>query len=432
MSFLRAYTAVDAGDPGATAAARQALLRQWMQHKPHALYAELRHEHPIFATPQFVLVTRHADVREVLLRDDVFSTAPHAERLQPLIHNFMLGDDGSWHERDAALLQLVLRRADLDEIASIAEQSAGVAVATRGGGKGSMGGRTRARPGDRMDGVTGLARPLVSDFLGRYFGVFGPETEILLRWTRALTRAIFCNDSNDPALLDAAREAKAELGGYLDVMLASRRTLLAVGRSAGTDAVGRLLALQLAETGRPDDRRLRDLLIGMLVVASEPMIAAVAHVVHEILSRPEIQTQALESLAPEQTATLAAIVDEALRFAPPLWTPMRLCTTAFTLARGTANETVLRPGTRVLASGFSAGFDLAEVDEPDEFRPGRRTHQSLGFGVGLHACLGRHVAPVLARAAVAALLRNGRVQSLADRVGYEGPFADSLPLEFLG
>jgi cytochrome P450 len=295
-----------------------------------------------------------------------------------------------------------------------------------------MGGRTRARPGDRMDGVTGLARPLVSDFLGRYFGVFGPESEILLRWARALTRAIFCNDSNDPAILDAAREAKAELGGYLDVMLASRRTLLAVGKSAGPDAVGRLLALQHAETGRPDDRRLRDILIGVVVVSSEPMIAAIAHAVQEILSRPEIQTQALESLAADQTPVLAAIVDEALRFSPPLWTPMRLCTRAFTLARGTANETILRPGTRVLASVFSADFDPAEVEAPEEFRPGRRSHQSLGFGIGLHACLGRHVAPVLVRAAVAALLRNGRVQTLADRVGFEGPFPASLPLEFLG
>lgn len=433
MSFLRAYTAVDAGDPEATASARVALLRQWMLHKPHALFAELRQEQPIFATPGFVLLTRHAEVREALLRDDVFSAAPYADRLQPLVSSFLLGsDDTATHERDAAMLRLVIRRHDLEDIAGAAEQAANIAVATRGGGMGSVGGRTRARAGDRMDGVGGLARPLVADFLARYLGVAGPEPEVLLRWARKLARAIFCNDGNTTEVLDEAREAGAELGGYIDVLLASRRTQIVVGNPAGEDAVGRLLALQGAQGGRPDDRRLRELLVGVIVSTTEPTIAAIAHVLHEIMQRADVQTRAIAAVAGDEPQVLAAIVDEALRFAPPLWTPARLCTRPFTLARGTANETVLRPGTRVLASTFSAGFDPAEVEAPDEFRAGRRTHQSLGFGVGLHACLGRHIAPVLVRAAVTALLRNGGVRPLADRVGLEGPFPSSLPLEFTG
>ena len=132
----------------------------------------------------------------------------------------MLGnDDGASYERDAAVLRLTVRRGDLPDIAAAAEQAAGVAIAG-------------AREGGRIDVVTGLARPLVADFVGRYLGVPGPTPEVLLRWAHELARAAFCNDEDDPDVVDTAREAAAELGGYIDVMFASRRTQIARSSSA--------------------------------------------------------------------------------------------------------------------------------------------------------------------------------------------------------
>ncbi len=420
MSFLREYTAIDAGDPAATSAARVALTRQWMRDRPQALFAELRQEQPIFATPAFVLVTRHAEVHQVLTRDDVFSVQPYAARIRPLLGGFLLGnDDGVAYERDAAVLRLTVRRGDLPDIAAAAEQAAGIAIAG-------------AREGDRIDAITGVARPLVADFIGRYLGVPGPTPEVLLRWARELARAAFCNDEDDPDVVDKAREAAAELGGYIDVMFASRRTQIAVGNPAGQDAVGRMLALQSAESARLDDRRLRDMLVGVIASACAPTIAAIVHVIDELARRPGIQARAIAALAADDdTDGLTAIVDEALRFAPPLWTPIRECIVPFTMARGTANETVLRPGTRVLASTYSAGFDPAEVPDPEHFRPGRPGLRTLGFGGGVHFCLGRHIAPVLVRAAVAALLRVGPVRPTPAGIVRDGPFPVGLPLEFV-
>lgn len=422
MSFLRAYSSVDAGDPRATAAARVALTRTWMLRRPHALFAELRQDQPIFPTPEFVLLTRHAEVREVLQRDDVFIATPQVERLQPLLGGVFGGADGPTREREAAALRLAIRRADLDEIAAVAERVATAAIASE-------------RDGARLDAISGLLRPVLVDFAAGYLGVAGPEPEILLQWSRTLARAAFCDDDDDPTLLDAARDAAAELGGYIDVRVALRRTQIAVGGSVGADALGRLLALQAAECARLDDHRVRDILVGVLTCAVEPTIAAAAHALHELARRPEVQARAARALAAGEADALAAIVDEALRFAPPLWTPARVCTHAFTLAKGTVHEIVLRPGTRVLASTFSADFDPAVHDEPELFRPGRPAYQSLHFGAGLHACVGQHVAPVLVRAAVTALLRVGAVRPVdaaADGPRLDdGPFPTALPLEFV-
>lgn len=420
MSFLRAYSSVDAGDPRATAAARVALTRAWMASRPHALFAELRQDHPIFPTPAFVLLTRHAEVREVLLRDDVFVATPQVERLQPLLGGVLGGADGPTHEREAAALRLAIRRADLDAIAASAERAAGVALAA-------------GRRGSRVDAIAGLLRPIVADFVASYLGVAGPEPEILLQWARTLARAAFCDDGDDPQFFDAAQEAAAELGGYIDVRVALRRTQIAVGGPAGDDALGRLLALQSAEHARLEDRRVRDMLVGVITCAVEPTIAAAAHAIHELARRPVVQARAAQALADGDAAALAAIVAEALRFAPPPWTPARVCTQAFTLARGSVHEIVLRPGTRVLASTFSADFDPAAQDDPELFRPGRPTYQPLHFGGGLHACVGRHVAPVLLRAAVTALLRVGPVRPADEAADgprlADGPFPTALPLE---
>lgn len=418
MSFLHAHSGIDAGDPEATAAARVALTRQWLQSRPRELLAELREARPIFRTAGFVLLTRHADVREVLTRDDVFAASPYAAPLQPLCGAFLLGsDDPAAHERDAALLRLAVRRADLPAIAEAAEQAAGVAVAT-------------ARAGDRIDVVAGLARPIVADFIARYLGVTGPEPEILLAWARSLARAVFTNDDDDPAIVDAAREAAAELGGYIDVTLLARRSQIAVGGSAGDDAVARLLALQAVEGARGESLRLRELLLGVIASAAEPCVAAITHALALLARRPEVQAQAAAALAAGDHATLAAIVDEALRFAPPLWTPTRVCTRRFVLAQGTAHETALQPGERVLASTYAAGFDPAVVAEPELFRPGR-DHLALGFGAGRHACLGQHIAPALTRAAFTALLRVGPLRPADEPDGHPGPYPAALPLEFL-
>lgn len=60
----------------------------------------------------------------------------------------------------------------------------------------------------------------------------------------------------------------------------------------------------------------------------------------------------------------------------------------------------------------------------------RAPPQAPVFGHGPHACGGRHIALVLLRAALTALLRAGPVRAPAE-IGHVGPFPDLLPLERL-
>jgi cytochrome P450 len=271
---------------------------------------------------------------------------------------------------------------------------------------------------------------VLARFVGGYLGVPGPDEHTVVRWARRLGHAVFCDPDRDPAVADAALGVIAEFGGYIGVLIAARRAQMSIGGPPGHDALGRLLALQTAANARLDDRRVRELLLGVIACAVEPTVAAGARAILEIARRPDVQALARQAVGTGDHALLAAIVDEALRFAAPLSTPLRVCTRPYTLARGTVHETVLRPYTRVLASTFAAGFDPEVVEAPEQFRPGRPAYCAPKFGAGLHACVGRHIVPALLRAAVTELLRGGPVRAVAD-IGHTGPFPDALPLEFL-
>lgn len=417
LSFVRTYTAVDASDPRATAAARVGLVRQWMAARPRELFAELRQDQPIFLTPGFVLLSRHAEVAEVLACDEVFSNQAYDERLQPLISGFMLGaEDGPAYERESALLRLALRRSDMPAIAAMAGEAASIAVAT-------------ARPSGHIEVVHGLLRPILARFVGEYIGVPGPGERAMLAWARLLAHAILCDPDGDPRIQDDALEASSEFRGYVDVLVHSRRSRLAVGGPPGDDALGRLLALQAGGV-KIDDRKIRDLLIGVITAAVEPTIAVGTRAIREVVRRPEVLAMARQAALTEDHAIVTAIVTEALRFAPPLWTPIRVCTAPYTLARGTPHETVVRPYTRILASTYSAGFDTARTPDADKFVVRRPPPQAPVFGLGPHTCAGRHIALVLLRAALTALLRGGAVR-VSGEIGHVGPFPDLLPLEFL-
>ncbi|MFJ4713451.1 cytochrome P450 [Streptomyces sp. NPDC088785] len=88
-----------------------------------------------------------------------------------------------------------------------------------------------------------------------------------------------------------------------------------------------------------------------------------------------------------QESTDQRFVDEALRWASPVNHVLRRTTKDTTLA-GTA----VPAGSLVTAWIASANRDESVFTDPFAFRPDRTPNQHLAFGVGVHRCIGQHVA----------------------------------------
>lgn len=375
-SHLERYAAAMARDPMSAFA----LLREWMRTDWRAFFAELREHRPIFVTPAFTVVTRFADVTEVLSREEVFSVRAFGPRLDAALGGpFMLGRDATamnWHEK--GLMQAVLGPRDVAEVRALAGRVADEALdaASRRG---------------RVEAVGELFRHVALRVCGDYFGFPGPTPETLSRWTRAVVTDGFANFHGDPAIRAESVRAGEEMMGYLRRLLADRRAAVEAGEAPG-DVFGRLIRTTLpAEVGLGDERLLINM-AGLPLGFVESGPGAMTEAVEQLMLRPRIHGEAARAAADPDPTRFDRYVWEALRFSPFFKLLPRLCERDHVLAAGTPRQTLVAAGTFVLAAPASAMFDADVVEEPAEFRLDRPSHHQLFFGLGHHACLGAHPA----------------------------------------
>jgi 4-methoxybenzoate monooxygenase (O-demethylating) len=100
--------------------------------------------------------------------------------------------------------------------------------------------------------------------------------------------------------------------------------------------------------------------------------------------------------------------DEAVRWESPVQTFFRTATTDVQIG-----GTVVPEGHKVLMFLAAANRDPRRWTDPDRFDLGRDPSGHVGFGMGLHQCVGQHVARLEAEAVLTALARRVRSIELA-------------------
>ncbi|WP_246452149.1 cytochrome P450 [Nonomuraea dietziae] len=202
MGHLEKYDETLARDPMAAFG----LVREWMRTEWRELFAELRERRPVFATPVLTVVTRFADVTEVLSREEVFTVRAFGPRLDAALGGpFMLGRDATaMNWRDKGIMQFVLDPGDVAGVRELAGRLADEALdaaAARG----------------EIEVVHELFRPVALGVCAQYFGLPGPDPQTLSRWTRTIITDCFANYLGDPAV-----QGRLGRGGRGDDRLSAR------------------------------------------------------------------------------------------------------------------------------------------------------------------------------------------------------------------
>ncbi|WP_053179855.1 cytochrome P450 [Pseudomonas kilonensis] len=420
-SFLVEYKALESlfKSPMELAAAQANLVRDWLATKTKAMFDELRRSEPIFKSPKAIIVTRQPDVHEILSRDAEFTEAIYTPRMHRVHADFSLGmPDSPEYEREVSTLRLAAGRGDLVSIQQFVKSEAEKLVATAGHGS--------------LDLVRDLARVVPARFAAWYLGVSGPDECTLQHWMRALFWDLFRNLSNDLKTVQAADAAATALKTHLSSAIAERKAAIANDKATPDDVMTRLLRLQSASPLALDDDGIRRNLTGLAVGAVETTSECVANVLDVLLDRPDMLAAA-QLAANRDDTTLDGFVFEALRFKPQHPFLYRVCASACTIARGTPREAHIPAGSFIVAAVWSAMFDEAVVHNPESFRPGRPSGDYLLFGGGRHTCFGAHINRVQISAICRSVLRRKGLRRKAGQEGqmkYDGPFPDSLLLEF--
>jgi cytochrome P450 len=304
-------------------------------------------------------------------------------------------------------MRLVARRDDLPQLRTFLRDRAATLLSGAAG---------------NVELVGTLTRRLPAELMGIYLGVPGPDIGTLQLWARELFREIFTNLANDPAITGRALELAEQMRRYVDELIQERRS-----KPDGNTVLDRLLSLQLA--GRPclDDLTIRHNLSGLVAGAIDTTSKAVVHIVDTLLDRADVLAEARAAALSDDIDVLAAYCFEALRLKPQNSMLVRICECDAIIAAATPRETEITAGKMVFVATSSAMLDSDVLRCPEEFALDRPDYTALHFGVGLHACFGRHINYVQIVEQVRAILRLPdlrRAEGEVSRIRYDGPFPD--------
>lgn len=245
-----------------------------------------------------------------------------------------------------------------------------------------------------VDLVPALAEPLPVEVIAELLGVPAADRALLRPWSNAIV-ALY-EPAHDAETADAAIGAADAFLGYLRALVAERR------RSPGEDLLSGLVAA--SEDG---DRLTEDEVVVtailLLNAGHEASVNVAANGVVALLAHPE---QLARLRADPGLVTRA--VEEVIRFDTPLSLFDRVAFEAVVVA---GQE--VAPGERVGLLLGAANRDPAAFAEPDALDVGRDPNHHVGFGAGIHFCLGAPLARLELRIALDRLLTRFPALALA-------------------
>ncbi|MGH0029692.1 MAG: cytochrome P450 [Myxococcota bacterium] len=386
---------------------------------PYPTYARLRDEAPVHYAEKTGTwcVSRHADVARVLRDAETFSSAAAFEILMKDRARVGLGEafEIARYLYRARLNPLRMRRRPPSSIITSdpPQHDAMRAIVNRGFTprqvrrleprmREIVAGCMRKLHGGRpFDVVRDLAVPLPVSIIADLLGVGEERHADFKRWSDDIIAG--SSGSQRTGTLGPFLRSMGELVAYMREVADERR------RRPADDVISTLVDPAHGET--LDAATLGQFVVVLLVAGNETTTNLIGNGVKALLDHPE----QLERVRAEPDR-LPNMVEEMLRFDTPVQYVFRR-TTRETEIAGTA----ITADASVCVLLASANRDERRFADPDRFDVTRDTRGHLGFGLGIHFCLGASLARLEARTAFEALLpeltrmqRGGTASSFVD------------------
>jgi cytochrome P450 len=348
-----------------------------------AALATLRREDPVHWDPanQWWLVTRHADVREISRRPELFSSEPRGPWHVFEYHFSMQAMDGERHIRHRNVVSRAFTPRLAAMLAERAERYADEAIDALAGRRGG-------------EFVSELAVPVPLRIIADMLGVADGDLDQFRKWSDAMIVAGGGHAEKD-ALLET-HHLMADFLAYLTDAVERRRA------HPTDDVLSRII--QAGEAGVLDDAQrlhrlegdeVRDFALFLLVAGNETTRNGISQGMLALFEHPEERSRLASDDGLWETAP-----DEILRWTSPVRAMRRVA-----LRDTTLRDRKILEGQSVVMVYASANRDEAVFEEPHRFRLDRSPNEHLAFGFGPHYCLGANLARMEIRAVLRRVLQ---------------------------
>jgi cytochrome P450 len=333
---------------------------------PYPLYRQLRTSEPV-QWNEFVQIwtlTRYADVTAVLRDNRLSADRTRSDRFQRPpgreIYQSMLTLDPPDHTRLRTLVNKAFTPASVERLrprVQVLVDEILSAAAERG----------------RMEVISELAYPLPVTVIAEMLGIPPEDHQVFKDWSATLAANLDPIRSGE--LREDAFEARDALAEYLSEVVERRR------RRPGDDLISGLLSAE----ERGDVLTHRELLTMcnlLLIAGHETTVNLIGNGLRALLANPD-QFQRLQ----QDSGLIETAVEELLRFDGPVQLTGRVVVEATSVA-----GVQMKAGQFVMLLLGAANRDPEQFPDPDRLDLGRRPNQHLGFGRGIHFCLGAPLA----------------------------------------
>lgn len=284
----------------------------------------------------------------------------------------MFTSDGDDHQRLRALVSRAFTPRRIEELRPAIQKLV----------DGLLDGLAATPPGTAVDLRPAFSYPIPSGVICDLFGVPDAQRPAMLR---VIDRVLDTELSGE----EHARVGQ-EMYGAMHALLAAKHA------EPGDDMTSALLREQERDGDSLSDDEVVSTLILMIGAGSETAVALIDHLIHTLLTRPDVRAAVLADPSRWEDA-----VEETLRLHPPVMhLPLRYAAADLDLGEGV----VIGRGELILIGFGAHGRDPGVHAAADTFDLDRADKQHLAFGHGVHYCLGAPLARLEALVAVPSLL----------------------------
>jgi cytochrome P450 len=251
-----------------------------------------------------------------------------------------------------------------------------------------------ATRGGPFDIITDLAYPLPVVVIAELLGVPPEDRETFRDWSAALAASLDPLVSQEAA--QRATEARDALHGYLRAIIAERR------RAPRSDLISALVAVE--ERGEIlSEPELVVMCTLLLIAGHETTVNLIGNGMFALIDHPQQYAQLRET-----PGLIGSAVEELVRFDSPVQLTARIA--AVPLEMGGQH---IEAGQWVLPLLGAANRDPNVFTNPEQLDLTRMPNPHVGFGRGIHFCLGAPLARLEGQVAIAALVQRFRTLELA-------------------
>jgi cytochrome P450 len=332
-------------------------------NEPYEKFKYLRLNEPVCRdekTNTYVL-TKHEDVLFAFRNPEIFTSSLGA-RANSIPQPFMIDCDDPEHRVQRSIVERAFTPKKMQDYENWIRDFVNSSL-------------SKCESGKSFDMVPALLQPLPVWVIGKILGIPESDYSLLQKWGEAMVEGADGWEN----VTDEVVQAVLDWFEYFDKYAKSKT-------GEGSDIVSALLNAHTNE-GKITYEQAQANSLALLVGGNETARYLLTNSLYSILTHHSCW----EEIVSDQSI-IPRIVEECVRFSTPVMSSIRHTTMDVRVS-----DSVIPKGAQVMLMLASANRDEDMFEWPDIFLTDRKNNQNLGFGFGIHYCIGASLAKMQLR-----------------------------------